>query len=346
MHITIDNYEQYFLDHAEGNLSPELERELSEFLDANPGLKLLLDDFDLTPLQPQEIHNDDLKLNLKKYIHPTDHIDDANINDWLIREVECQLGEDEKNELEDFLDHNPAYNHDRKLFALTRLVPDQTVVYAKKNELKKRAVLIPVHPIYWSLAAAAAIVLLFLGIRYFQQDIEDGSSPLRQAVADISNAHVESLPVQEPITKAQLKGTLSPGTLSLIIRTASFRLEPTGTKAIEIVHIDDPVINNFASFNLLPVQFEEEKEKSRIGKVFSNMLAKAKNNIGRNTGMDNIKVPDFNLWAIAKAGIDGYNSIADRDLELYVHRNDEGNVSSYALIEQDRLLMEKNRNEN
>ena len=39
MKITQDNYEQYFLDHAEGTLSPEMEKELSDFLEANPDLK-------------------------------------------------------------------------------------------------------------------------------------------------------------------------------------------------------------------------------------------------------------------------------------------------------------------
>jgi len=58
MRITQDNYEQYFLDHAEGNLSPEMERELADFLDANPDLKPILDEYDPSPLQTRELRNE------------------------------------------------------------------------------------------------------------------------------------------------------------------------------------------------------------------------------------------------------------------------------------------------
>ena len=76
------------------------------------------------------------------------------------------------------------------------------------------------------------------------------------------------------------------------------------------------------------------------------MIGQIKGGISNQAKLDNIDKSDFSLWTLAKAGISGYNSISDRELELYVHRDEEGKVTSYALIEQDRLLMEKNLDKN
>ena len=47
---------------------------------------------------------------------------------------------------------------------------------------------------------------------------------------------------------------------------------------------------------------------------------------------------------MAKAGIEGYNSISDRELELLVRKDDEGKVKAYALIDEDRLILSKELN--
>ena len=100
------------------------------------------------------------------------------------------------------------------------------------------------------------------------------------------------------------------------------------------------------SYDVLPFIFPEEKEKSLIAKVFSNMVNRTRDEIKQQTNLDELDKTDFSLWNLAKAGVNGFNSISDRDLELYVHRDAEGNVKSYALIEDDRLLMGKTLDKN
>ena len=52
MNINQNNYEAYFLDHLEGTLSYEQEKELQEFLKKNPELKLELDEFSEVTVAP------------------------------------------------------------------------------------------------------------------------------------------------------------------------------------------------------------------------------------------------------------------------------------------------------
>src|SRR5512138_3980744 len=145
MKINQDNYEQYFLDHAEGNLSPEMEKELSYFLEANPDLKAVLEEFDASPLQTVDLTNENLKARLRKHLSLTDHIREDNADEWMIRDIEGLLDESEEKELAEFLSLNPAYRFDYKIFGSTKLSPDISVVYRRKKELKKKVTHLPVR---------------------------------------------------------------------------------------------------------------------------------------------------------------------------------------------------------
>jgi hypothetical protein len=76
------------------------------------------------------------------------------------------------------------------------------------------------------------------------------------------------------------------------------------------------------------------------------MVQKAKAGINRQAEMKGIDKSDFSLWTLAKAGVEGYNSISDRDLELMVRKNEDGKVKSYALIEDNHLVWAKDLDKN
>jgi len=82
--ITRKNYEAYLLDYVEGNLSPELIAELMLFLEQNPDLKEVLEDFEIHKLEPVEDLGFD-KTRLKK---ETGIITSDNYEDFIIAEVE------------------------------------------------------------------------------------------------------------------------------------------------------------------------------------------------------------------------------------------------------------------
>jgi hypothetical protein len=349
MKINRDNYEQYFLDHAEGNLSPEMERELAYFLEANPDLKPILDDFDNSSLKATEVSNEKLKLKLRKKIKPTDHIREDNVDEWMARDMEGLLNETEKEELNKFLWLNPAYAYDLKLFNLTKMVADQSITFPRKNELKKKGALIPVSRLLWTLSAAAAVIILFFSIRFFQKAevgtveriITTEVIPEAEVPGSITTKLVTDTPAPEIKESAVALVTPSVKPENDIIRAYSFRLEPLESHSSITYGKSEALGAELLAYDNMPVQTYKEKEKPLIAKVFNNMVAKTRDNIASTANLDQISQPEFSLWAIARAGIEGYNSLADRDIELYVSKDAEGKVKSYALVDNERLIWSK-----
>lgn len=355
MKINQDNYEQYFLDHAEGSLSPEMERELEDFLQANPDLRSILDEYDATPLPSPEIHNQELKKRLKRDVIPTQHINGDNAEEWMISQLEGLLNNKEEAELAEFITINPAYAYDKEKYRQTRLSADLSVTYSQKEQLKKKAPVLPLIRLAWLIPAAAAVILLFFGIRYLLGPDEIIITPADGPVADVitpiepakETPEVNSLP-DKGIARVEIPATVasSNDNTSQMNRQATFRLESAGASPIEApTAVNTENISLFV-YNLPPVQPEEQKKKSLFSKVVGNVVTQAKEGLSRQAKIENLDKSDFSLWTLAKAGVNGYNSISDREIELYVHRDEEGKVTSYALIEQDRLLMEKNLGKN
>jgi hypothetical protein len=342
MKITRDNYEQYFLDHAEGNLSPELERELADFLNAHPDLEKVLGELDLTPVPVAEIHNDNLKHRLKKKIHPTAHINEANVDEWLIRNIEGLLGDNEEKELNRFISLNPAFSYDMDKYGQTRFSPDLSVAFPGKESLKKKTAVFQLTRLAWLIPAAAAVVLIFIGVRYFRQPVDRIETPSQIAETP---SQITETPSQITETPSQIDET--PSQPLPLPRADVFRMTPASSSTIVLAAAK--VVKSDVSlvlYEIEPIQIPEIKEKPLIAKVFANMMNQAKEGLRNQAKLDKLDRTDFTLWSLAKAGVNGYNTIADRELELYVQRDAEGNVTSYALIEHDRLVLEKSLDKN
>lgn len=98
--INLHNYEAYFLDFAEGNLSDAQIQQMEEFLNLHPELRTELEDFE--PISISDINNENLGWNdLKK---PTFHEleNDKELRDaFFIRAIENLLTSYEKKILDD-----------------------------------------------------------------------------------------------------------------------------------------------------------------------------------------------------------------------------------------------------
>ncbi len=131
MNINKNNYEAYFLDYHEGNLSPQEVADLFLFLSQHPELKkdfenfenILLEDFSLPVFGDKE--------NLKK------NITTNNCDDYFIRFIEGTLTANEIQLLEVFLKLNPASLKSFNLFKKTKLQTDTSIVFKNKLVLKR-----------------------------------------------------------------------------------------------------------------------------------------------------------------------------------------------------------------
>lgn len=156
MDINRHNYEAWFLDYTEGNLNEQQVADLLIFLEQHKDLKAEFEnDFGNIVLKPEAI-----SFKQKDLLKKQTAISESNIDDFLIADNEGLLVESEKRELEIFIEQNPAYKKDEKLFSLVYLAKTNAVRFPNKNQLKKRAGFI--IPLYVKYAAAAAIALFII----------------------------------------------------------------------------------------------------------------------------------------------------------------------------------------
>lgn len=155
--INETNYEAFYLDFLEGNLSEEDTALLLTFLDTHPEYKLEEEEFISLDQNPVVLENS-YKESLKQVLFDEDSIILSNIQSFLIAHTEGILSPEKERELDHFIALNPSFAHDQKLFDATRLIPNTSEIYTDKSSLKqvKRVALWP----FISLAVAASIALL------------------------------------------------------------------------------------------------------------------------------------------------------------------------------------------
>ncbi len=167
--INIFNYEIFYLDFLEGNLNEENTSLLLAFLEEHPELKME-DDF-LPTLEKESFTISFNKKEELKQVFYSDEINESNIEDFLIAKAENLLTEKESVRVEKYLSINPIYKNTERLFKAVYLQADKTQVFAKKESLKKKKVLV-----LWPYISIAASLLIAFLIWNFGQDtnLEDG----------------------------------------------------------------------------------------------------------------------------------------------------------------------------
>jgi hypothetical protein len=141
MKITLDNYEAFFLDYFEGNLSPDEKEDVQEFIRQNPATRDQFEEFECVYLTPDASIQYTNKSQLLKSL-PSHGIVVTleNIEEVLISEREGLLDNAEIKALELFISDHPEFARDRELFGLTQVIPDQSIVFSSKDQLKHQAI--------------------------------------------------------------------------------------------------------------------------------------------------------------------------------------------------------------
>jgi hypothetical protein len=134
MNINLNNYEAYFLDYHEGNLSPQQVADLFLFLSQHPELKKEFEDFEHIVLEDFSAPVFENKDRLKK------NITAENREEYFIRAVEGTLDTTELALLTTFLTTHPEFVTEFNLFQKTKLQADASVVFENKTLLKQGVV--------------------------------------------------------------------------------------------------------------------------------------------------------------------------------------------------------------
>ena len=157
-HISIFNYEAFYLDFLEGNLNEEDTRLFLQFLEAHPELKV---EEELPSFEVQgSLLSPEFKNNLKQVSFADEAVTLNNIEQFLIAETEGILTDEKLKEVTRFIASNGQFAHDRMLYNVAHLKPNHRITFVDKNKLKHRRA-IALWPAV-SFAAAASIAAFFL----------------------------------------------------------------------------------------------------------------------------------------------------------------------------------------
>lgn len=154
--ITEENYESFYLDFLEGNLSEQDTNALLAFLDQHPELKLEEDPEWITLSDQETISMDASFKNSLKFPDTSEVISLETIDTFLIASVEGLLTPDKQAELEQFIQHNPQFLSELTWYQRTRLQADTSVVFANKAQLKRGGFIVPMWTKYAAVAASLA----------------------------------------------------------------------------------------------------------------------------------------------------------------------------------------------
>lgn len=156
--ISIFNYEAFYLDYLEGNLSERDTQMLLQFLEEHPECRM--DDDELVTLNDEAPMTYSGKKNLKQ----TDEsaaIALENVEHFMIADAEGLLSEKKKTELNAIVAENLELEVTRSRYKAVYFAPDESVVFAGKADLKQRKALI-LWPYLSGVVAVAAVALFML----------------------------------------------------------------------------------------------------------------------------------------------------------------------------------------
>jgi hypothetical protein len=361
MHINRENYEAWLLDMIEGELSPEQEEEVRQFLADNPDLEAGTDLLDTT-LMPAEI-SFPLKEDIKKGAGSFE-INKGNYEQFCIARIEGDLSASAEKALDDFLSDNPGCARTARLYGMVILKPDRTVNFPDKHMLKKCGTATrKLHGffrrrvIYRSLSVAASVVLLLsasIYIRNYSRIDKTVTSHAERKVSPASETDRAPDAVTTPVNRIYREQTTQIDIESLISTPSMHEAFPvqaivqeetinTGSGPVKRDHglLTLPVTHLNKKFGIktslsgpqmdpvkmaglyTPPAAAYQVERQLPAKLISGVMGLLSKTMDEDRERDRIT-----LWDIADAGLKGINTVTGTDMRFEREYNWDGELVS------------------
>jgi hypothetical protein len=352
MSINRNNYEAFFLDYRENNLTPEQVAELLIFLEENPDLKEEFESFEAIQMVPDKNIRFEVKESLKKSkLIPTENIDAGNYDNYIVADLEGDLSEDDDLELKAFISLNPKTKLEYNFYRSTFLKPDKSIQFTGKDKLKKTGLLVIYRTqIVYALAVAASVIIL-LGV-YFRfadqpeernvivsveipevqplnQDQKSATIDNNNPVADRNDNTVvinsEAVDIEKPendqirLLSENFRMAYLPRSKEIPVHHSRF-IRPENRRNDKMLAVADDVVP------------EPEKKESFVARFIGGLAGKV-------IKTDNLKGKSFLDYTI-----DGYNLMADKNVSLEKEVDETGKVIAYSL-DGENLSFFKNKNQ-
>jgi len=356
MSINLNNYEIYFIDFFDGNLTAEGENELMLFLASNPELKKEFDCFENINLEKEELVFSEKSAIKKIEIQAFASVTEDNYENVFIAFYEGDLNKNEKLELEQFLKLNPFLNQEFEIHDKLQL-PKQEIVFENKSQLKKRLAIVSWQ--FRMVATAASIALLMSAFWFLNENTGfDKSEVLNISIAEPRNVslnNIASLEIQEREISSVVFETVDiTQTEPKSEQIVSERINVEQAKSITSLKFQGQEIALTGKIECAKLMTSEqttnsywasantiEKNNGLLAKVFNNNANKIIKSIKPNNpqfAKSNEKDPV--LVKLIAGSVNVFNTITGSEVQQLKVYDGEGNLKNYQ-IETEILTLNK-----
>jgi hypothetical protein len=250
--INRHNYEVFFIDFFDNELNEQDTQALFEFLALHSELKNEFDAFEHFSLPIDHEIKLDNKPQLKK------HLDETNIEHYIIADLEGELNEDDQQEYTNFISENALYAPTIQRYKRT-VLPKESVIFPNKKELKQRSRILVFLP-YAVTIAATLILFITLNTNnktqeYQFQALQDTVS-IRALDTDTLIKKTDQKLQNTPKIKlqAQTNNNSNKNKIKTVFKNESFSIpETTDTTSENIKKESKPKIKNITPVLQQPV---------------------------------------------------------------------------------------------
>ncbi len=341
MNINKSNYEEFLIDFIEGNLKPELKKEMDLFLDAHPEIREEVESFEFINISTPKNITFDFKADLKQTgINSTQNISESNYEEYLIASSENDLSNNEEKELNQFLEINPQLDQTNKLYKLSKATPSLAIVFEDKKSLKKS--LFIKRRWYYAVSAAASVLIL---ISIFLNPFSSPDSITETRTALIIPENIETLIISKidnrklpnPVIAQQaflkIDYSITPfedAVEEIQVAPLSLAKAKIESISIEIPEFEKPKIlfyqfdyiriNNISTINYASF---DKKRKTSSNNIFKSLFGRINKNSRIPEGKieEKPKVKVSALWALANIGLERINVMTGSNLSIPASTN-------------------------
>lgn len=347
MSINLNNYEIYFIDYFDGNLSDEVEIELMQFLESHPELKEEFESFENINLEQEDIVFSNKSAIKKTEIKSFASLSEMNYENSFVAYFEGDLSIGEKKEVEKFIELNPSLNREFEVHSKLQL-PKEEISFENKSQLKRKQ-RIGVWQ-YRSMAAAASIALLMSAFWL----LNDNSPSDNRVLLHVSSAESRSISLMNNldfeieerkinrdvlISEVEVKTEFRQNTYKSIsfLRNQGEMLAITGEiECAKLLKREENSDVLYASANI------RDKENSLFSKIIRNNTNKLTRVIKpAKSGNTHTNKKDPALVKFLQGSVAVFNTVTGSEVEQLKVYDEQGNLKNYQ-IDTQMLTMNKN----
>ncbi len=259
--INIKNYEEFFIDYLDGNLSDDELVALENFLLQYPQLREELEGMENAFIKPEEIRYKE-KDNLKQ-IDLSLPVCDENFDFFCIADIEGDLNAEQKKSFEDYLNDHSEKKKEYLAFVNARLVKTEKIEFPDKEGLKKSLFIIYRREILTAAAIAAGIALLLSVYTFFINENTEIDNIASYEEEKVETAKTDTTSSQKPVIEPKDPRSNNdesnpikdlPGKAKKAVKKAATNI--TIRTSIPIASVEDAA---FDTTEIKPVEFDRSE---------------------------------------------------------------------------------------